>query len=369
MDSSVQQTESRWARWNHEYWPWWLIYLPAIPLLLWHALRARSLVFFTNVDPAIEMSGFFGERKSEIYALLPEGSYPTTVLIGPKITPSEAGRRMQAAGLSFPIIVKPDIGERGEGIVRVNDPRELEMAITAVDHGLLLQELVPGPYEYGLFFARDPRTGKTKLLSITSKVFLSVIGNGRSTVEDLLHSTYRGRKQIERLRGYKADLLASVPVLKECVVVEPVGNHCRGTIFVDACHLITPSLQRSVEEIVGGVDGLYYGRFDVRAESGMALGEGRFTILELNGVSSEPGHIYDPSYTILRCWSELLRHLRHIPRISHQMRERGHEPTSLLAVVERCRVHFSGENSSPLRAYEDGSSRTPHQQLTKVRAN
>lgn len=344
MDRNDQLVkEGLFARWNHEYWPWYIIYLPVFPLLLWHALRVRSLVFFTNVDPAIDMSGFFGERKSEIYALLPYGSYPTTVLVESQVPSQEAVERMAHAHLSFPIIVKPDIGERGTGVVRVENEEALLPVLQGEHSGMLLQALVPWSYEYGLFFARDPLSGATKLLSITAKRFLTVHGDGQRTVEALLAQTHRGRKQIERLRGYKARLLASVPPKNEEVVVEPVGNHCRGTIFLDACHLNTPALQESVSRLMERTEGVYYGRFDVRAESEESLGEGRFTILEMNGVSSEPGHIYDPSYSIFRCWSELLRHVRHIPRISHRMRTKGHAPAPLRTVIERCRLHFGQE--------------------------
>ena len=343
----MNTTEGQWARWNHEYWPWYIIYLPVFPLLLWYAFRARSFVFFTNVDPAIDLSGFFGERKSEIYALLPKGSYPTTVLIAPRLPSGVVQKRMAEAGLIFPLIAKPDIGERGNGVTRVDSEQALTEVLRTEHSGMLLQALVPWPHEYGLLFARDPLSGKTELLSITAKRFLSVIGDGHRSVEELLARTHRGKKQLERLRAYKADLLARVPRVNEEVVVEPVGNHCRGTIFLDACHLNSTALQEQVSKVMDRTEGVYYGRFDVRAESEEALLEGRFIILEMNGVASEPGHIYDPSYSIFRCWSELLRHVRYIPRISAQMRIQGHDPAPLRTVIDRCRTHF-GQGHDPV---------------------
>jgi hypothetical protein len=70
-------------RLNHEYWPWQLIHLPVIPAALWHALRSGHGAFFTNVNPAIDLGGFFGERKHDILARLPQRAYPTTVLVQP----------------------------------------------------------------------------------------------------------------------------------------------------------------------------------------------------------------------------------------------------------------------------------------------
>ncbi|MEO8590279.1 MAG: hypothetical protein ABI432_12975 [Flavobacteriales bacterium] len=332
--------EGPFARWNHEYWPWYLIYMPVLPGLLLHAIRNRSLVFFTNVNPAIDMGGFFGERKSEIYALLPKGSYPTTLLIEPGTPTDEVLSRMRTVGLSFPHMVKPDTGERGDGVQRIEHEGALRTVLADQRAPLLLQELVPWEHEYGLMVMKDPATGRATLLSITGKRFLAVVGDGRSTVAQLLRATLRGRKQVQRLSDYKADLLAHVPMRNERVVVEPIGNHCRGTSFLDARHLATPALTEAVDALMDGTEGIYYGRLDVRSPSEEALQQGRFTILELNGVSSEPGHVYDPAMGIIGCWRELLRHVAHLPRLSRALRAQGHHPVPLGTLIARCEEHF-----------------------------
>lgn len=329
------------ARLNHEYWPWYLIYLPVLPLLLWHAVRRGSLVFFTNVNPAIDMGGFFGEHKSRIQALLPEGSFPITMTVLPGTPPEAVVRRMADASLRLPLIVKPDVGERGDGVIRADSMDQLLAVLATAHRTLLLQELVDHPGEYGLMFAKDPRSRRTELLSITGKRFLAVEGDGTRTVEQLLGDTYRGRNQVVRLRSYKQEMLARVPAPGEELVVEPIGNHCRGTMFLDARHLTTPALCNAVDELLAGAEGINYGRLDVRARTADELRAGRFTVLELNGVTSEPGHIYDPSFSIFQCWSELLRHVRHIPRIARQLEQQGHRPSSLHALIVRCEEHFA----------------------------
>lgn len=340
MDRSARIVEGRFPQWNHEYWPWYLIYLPVLPLLVWHAIRARSIAFFSNVDPGIDMGGFFGERKSEIYALLPKGSYPTTLLVEPGRSWNDIEQQIAETGFRFPLIVKPDVGERGQGVTRVRDHTALQHALVSAKEALLIQALIPGQHEFGVMFAKDPESEKVALLSITGKRFLAVEGDGIASVEALLGRTYRGARQVERLRVYKADVFAVVPANGERVVVEPIGNHCRGTTFLDASALRTPVLERSISDLIRATNGVYYGRVDVRADSIEAFQAGRFSVVELNGVSSEPGHIYDPGKSIFECWSELLRHARYIPRISHQLRRRGHHPVPLKALLERCEEHF-----------------------------
>lgn len=327
-------------RLNHEYWPWQLIYLPVLPLYLWQAIRQRRAAFFTNVNPAIDMGGFFGERKSLIYPLLPEGSYPNTVLV-PAGSPASTVRALwRASGITLPLIVKPDVGERGEGIAKVHDDDALLRALADQPSDMLLQALIDASCEYGLMFARDVATGRVELLSVTGKEFLRVTGDGASTARQLLRRDWRGARQLKRLEAHSPDLLSRVPARGEALQLEPIGNHCRGTRFFDADHLKTRELRAAVDGLLHDTNGINYGRLDVRSADDEALRAGRFTVIELNGVSSEPGLIYDPDYSIWRCWRVLLRHLRHLGPISATLQRTGHQPDSLHALTERCEAHF-----------------------------
>ena len=327
-------------RYNHEYWPWYLIYLPVFPLYLFEALRTRRAAFFTNVNPGIDMGGFFGERKSDIYALLPENAFPPTVKVAVGTTAHVALEMAMGKGIRFPLIVKPDVGGRGRGVMRVGDAAALMQVIASAKEDLLVQQLAKGECEFGLMFARDPRSGRTQLLSITGKRFLQVTGNGRDPIPALLARDHRGARQLDRLRSEGA--LGSDRILEagEVFRVEPIGNHCRGTTFLDAGHLRTADLERAVDKLIAASAGVYYGRMDVRAESEEALRMGGFEVIELNGVSSEPGHIYDPGYSIWRCWRELIRHVVHMARISRELWEMGVQPVPLRSVLHRCAAHF-----------------------------
>lgn len=327
-------------RLNHEYWPWQLIYLPVWPFYLYQAVRQRRAVFFTNVNPAIDMGGFFGESKAAIYALLPEHCYPRTIVLQPNTSADDVLRAHRSSGILFPLIVKPDVGERGEGVMRISDEVALVHSLADRPQSLLMQALATGSQEFGLMFAKDPASGRTELLSICGKRFLSVTGDGERTIAELLACSWRGEKQLERLGRLQRDRMQVVPAKGEVMTVEPIGNHCRGTIFYDAGHLATHALREAVDALMAATQGIHYGRFDVRAESEQALREGRFTVIELNGVSSEPGHIYDPAYSIFRCWAELLRHVRCLGPLSRQQQRAGHQPVTFHALVTRCEAYF-----------------------------
>lgn len=327
-------------RLNHEYWPWQLIYLPVWPFYLYQAVRQQRAVFFTNVNPAIDMGGFFGESKAAIYALLPGHCYPKTIVLQPNTSADDVLSAYRSSGIPFPLIVKPDVGERGEGVMRVPDEEALVNALADRPQSMLMQALATGSQEFGLMFAKDPTSGRTDLLSICGKRFLSVTGDGKRTTAELLACSWRGEKQLERLGRLQQDRLQVLPAKGEVMTVEPIGNHCRGTIFYDAGHLATPALREAVDALMSVTHGIHYGRFDVRAESEQALREGRFIVIELNGVSSEPGHIYDPAYSIFRCWAELLRHVRRLGPISQQLQRQGQQPVTFHALVMRCEAYF-----------------------------
>lgn len=327
-------------RFNHEHWPWWLMYLPVFPLYIWQAVRMRRAAFFTNVNPAMDMGGFFGESKSAIYRRLPTNRYPSTLNIPVHAPLEEAVAQVIEAGISFPCIVKPDVGERGQGVRRADTTVQLRAALSDRTGELLVQDLAPGKHEFGLMFARDPGTGRTTLLSITAKRFLTVTGDGQRTVHELLAGTFRGYRQLARLRRSAAELMATVPPKGARVMVEPIGNHCRGTTFIDGEHLRTAELEEAVGRLVSATNGFHYGRFDVRSTSEQALRAGEFTLIELNGVISEPTSIYDPSWSIWRCWTEVVRHMRHLGSISVQLHKQGVEPSTMHAVVVSCEAHF-----------------------------
>ena len=82
-----------------------------------------------------------------------------------------------------------------------------------------------------------------------------------------------------------------MPASGEERLLQPIGNHCLGTKFIDASHLIDPNLVAVFDEIASGIEGFNYGRFDLKVKDLDALKRGEeIMVPELNGVTSEPGH-------------------------------------------------------------------------------
>ena len=182
-----------WRRWTRfEFWPIWLLYAPVVPWIAWLALRHRSLALVTAVNPAMPGGGLMGESKRAILASLaavaPERVARTRFLPSGAPPPLRAAavRAFQTeAGLAFPIVLKPDVGERGQGVAIVRDAAGVDAYLAAHPEDLLVQAYVPGR-EFGLFYVRRPSEAQGRLFSVTDKRMIAVTGDGRSTLETLI---------------------------------------------------------------------------------------------------------------------------------------------------------------------------------------
>ena len=75
---------------------------------------------------------------------------------------------MRRQGLQFPVVLKPDAGQRGSGVAIVRSPEQLREYLMSSSFPTILQEYVPGE-EYGVFYYRYPGSSKGQIFSVTEK--------------------------------------------------------------------------------------------------------------------------------------------------------------------------------------------------------
>ena len=56
--------------------------------------------------------------------------------------------------------------------------------------------------------------------------------------------------------------------------------------------------------------------------------------MELNGASSEPGHIYDSANTLFKAYKDLLFHWKRLSVISHENMKNGLRPVSFSLIIK-----------------------------------
>lgn len=262
------------------------------------------------------------ESKKQIYDLLPAQYYPGTVFIKAGATVEETLRIIRAKRFQFPLVGKPDIGMKGLSVKKLHDKNELLRYATNSKVDFLIQEFIPYENEVGIFYYRFPNEARGHISGIVQKEFLTVEGDGESTITELLRKDKRFVLQIPVLKKMYGLELKRILQKGERKVLVPYGNHVRGAKFIDVSNLADQQLTNTIDAICKEVEGFYFGRLDVRFNSWEELRQGRnISIIELNGAGSEPTHMYDPKHSIFFAWKEIIRHwniLWKISRINHR---------------------------------------------------
>ncbi len=300
---------ARIRRW--EFWPPWIFYAPLLLVWLRLALRYRSPALFLAANPAIPYSGLAGESKSEILGLMKDGSKTAQF----RLLPQDSGKArlpdivkalVRELG-GYPVVAKPDVGERGAGVRVARTFDEALQAVGEIHGRAMLQEYVAGE-ELGAHYVRLPGDARGRVLGLTGKRLPRIVGDGSGSALALILSHPRLRCQRRLFQDRHGDALNRVLRAGEEMSLGELGNHCMGAQFLDASHLISPELEAALDRVARSISGFHIGRFDIRGQSVEAIARGDFRIIELNGVSGEPTEIYDPSRTLRQAYRTLARH-------------------------------------------------------------
>lgn len=330
------RTSPFWIRLLHrEYWPMWVHYLPVYPYYLYLAARARSLFFFSATNPSIATGGLIGESKIDILDQIDAQYKPTSLLLPAHTPPATALQRLTAARIAFPVMAKPNVGERGLLVQQLATEADfLQLLDTHGDIDLIIQPFVDYPEEFAVMYHRFPSQPRGRITSVTRKAFLTVTGDGQRTLQQLIWSRPRAILQWAHLRRRWHDRLHEILPAGHCLQLTPIGNHSKGTKFLDANYLIDAQLEAVFDRIAAPMEGVFLGRFDLKCRSIDDLKAGRhIMVLEFNGAGAEPAHIYDPRHSLWYCYGALLRQWRLMFRISRAVHRELGVPYMRLAEV------------------------------------
>ena len=273
-------------------------------------------------------------RQHPVLALLPRSYLRHQVDAGelvalPLAERLEALRRFAAAGPGYPLVLKPDIGQRGRGVAVIRSEAQAADYLAAAQDDVVAQRHIGGA-EFGVFVYRDPNTARVELLSIVHKCFPTVTGDGRRSLGELILDDARARLIAQGLFERFASRLDEVPAAGDVVTLVEIGAHCRGSVFLDGAAYKTEALRQTMSAIVDAVPGYHFGRIDLRCPSEAALCEGRgIKVLELNGVTAESAHIYHPDTPLLDGWKAMIAQWRLAIAIGEANAASGAATTSL----------------------------------------
>ncbi|HSU26444.1 MAG TPA: hypothetical protein VLI65_10705, partial [Pyrinomonadaceae bacterium] len=319
------------------------LYFPVVCFILLLAIKHRGLTVFTAANPGIPGGGFVGESKDQIYKLLQGSPSAGCFMLRHRLVMGSLDftAKIDAANefiaekqLPFPIVVKPDKGERGKGVMIVESQTALEDFLSRANDDLILQEYFGGD-EASIFYYRLPGETKGRIFSITEKRFPAVAGDGTSDLETLI---LRNRRAVCMAKSYiqhNSHRLIYVPASGEQIKLIDIGTHSRGAVFLDGAWMKTAELENRIDLMCREIDGFFFGRFDIRARSFADLQRGEnFRIIELNGVTSESTNIYDPRHNLFDAYRILFAQWRLAFTIGRENINLGAEPSSVAFLLK-----------------------------------
>jgi hypothetical protein len=313
-----------WIKLRHwEYWPWWIIYIPVYAYWLWCGLKARAIFYLSAANPGFEYGGTIGSSKKAILDKIPAELVPIGVIINPKDSVDIILDRMREEQLLFPVVVKPDVGERGFKVELIHNQKDLADYLIDNKDTLIMQEYLDMPLEAGIFYYRLPNEDKGTVSSVVLKGLLTITGDGKHSIRELMLENERAKLQIDRLAESSTLNLNQIPSKGENMILEPIGNHNRGTTFLDGSYLINQQLIDIIDSTSKNIEGFFYGRYDLRCKDEEALYNGDFKVMELNGSVSEPAHIYSPGFPLIEGYRVLYHHWRILYKISRMNHKKG----------------------------------------------
>lgn len=331
-----------------EFWPAWLFYLPVWLRIVGLALRYRALRHPLAANPSLPASGLVGESKASVLDLI---GGEARSFVAPYVLFTRSSRPAaddaQAAialvhqyRLSLPLVAKPDLGCRGAGVRPLRHWADLETYLAAFPVGerLLLQTLVDVEGEAGVFYVRLPGEASGRIFSLTLKYFPYVVGDGRSTIRELILADPRAGRLPHLYLPRQAGRLDEVLPHGVPLRLAFAGSHSRGAIFRDGRHLVTEAMRARFDAIAQAIPEFWFGRFDVRFADIEALRRGEdFSIVEVNGAGAEATHIWDARLRLRDAYAALFRQFGLLWEIGARNRARGFGPETYVDFFRRWR--------------------------------
>jgi hypothetical protein len=320
----IEQVKRNMYKLGHwETWHYLAKYIPIMPVWLWHCLRARSFWFFTPSNPGLTFGGFEGEGKKEMYEQLPPGSFPKSIFIAPSLSFDEV-EEIANNNFKYPFTVKPDVGMMGFMFRRIHSPYELAFYHRKMPVAYFIQELITYPIEVSVFYYRYPNAVSGTITGFVKKEFLEVVGDGNSTLLELMLHYPRIKFRLEEMKSKHAHKLHMVLPKGQIYILSQALNLSRGARLISLEHEKDNQLLALFDGISHYTKTFFYGRYDIKCQSIDDLKKGiNFSILEYNGCGAEPHHIYGNGNSLIQAYAIVLNHWNVLARISRYNHRHG----------------------------------------------
>lgn len=293
----------------------------------WYSVYFRSITFFSSANPGLHLGGMLDDKKSDIYKLVNPQYLPITIELQNPV--DTFLNQMEHAGLSFPVMVKPDIGFKGFLVKKIDTSDEMKSVISEFGHrDILIQEYIGDTREFSVMCYFIKNTGRYKVSSFVEKHLPFVTGDGHKSLSQLINELKSPFLKKDWITRKMAQRGCDVPAAGERIIIDHVGNYARGSKFESLNDQIDDALEQVINRFFENMEGLNFGRLDIKSKSVEALKMGEFKLLEINGAKSEPIHIYDPKVGWWEAIKDISFHWRTLFDIVKENRYYTKDPSS-----------------------------------------
>lgn len=281
-----------------------------LPIVIKHIFR---IGYLKNVNPGMShFSGMIDIPKSEINKHLPKKYLPKTILCTKDQTLLQILRKKKSLKIMYPIICKPNTGERSSGVKFITNDTELAIYKDESEKDFLLQDFCPYTSEFGVAVERKKAT-HFSITSLAEKQTPTIVGDGKNTIKELIKKLKVTKEQQAKiLENASATELEKIPEKKEHISIVRTASISLGTKIIDIRDKITPALEKKVSEVLKGYKDFNMGRFDIKANSLEDILKGKFIIIELNGINGIPMHVYDDKFSLEEKYQEIKAYFNRI---------------------------------------------------------
>lgn len=315
-----------------------------VPAMMWLALSIRhgSLTLPSAANPTLDAGGLWGESKSqglELFGRTGQRHLPPFVTIGWRPDADRlqvALAAMEAQGIAFPVVGKPDRGYQGWGVRLLKSPAELADYLSRQprDARVMLQALIDMPGEAGIFYIRRPGETAGRIVSMAFVHPPHVVGDGRRSIAEMVAADPILNANAAIYRDRHPEAWDRIPAPDEFQCLTNARSARLGAVYRDGISKVTPQLEARIDQIAREIPHFHFGRFDIRFGDLAAFQQGRgFRVVELNGAGAEMLHIWVGTGTLGHAWRTLWRQYRTLFSIGSAMRRRGFRPVGLRGMI------------------------------------
>ena len=140
LNHSFRLQKSIWTKW--EYWPMSIAILPVVLCYLYYSFRSFNFLFFKKVNPGVPMGGAFGVSKYIMLRDIDPELLPSTALAKAGTSILALIKMIDTNRITHPIILEPDIGERGFLVQQILSPTELMYRYTTLPCDMIVQSFI-----------------------------------------------------------------------------------------------------------------------------------------------------------------------------------------------------------------------------------